>query len=111
MPYCYHYLKIRNPEYSFNIVQLLAKEQFFASDAYPLDKPNQYNIDDSMNDVRAIHVETINAIRLFCRYKKDVQRFSLRIVKFPNCRPDLCSVVDEEGHEESESISFKLTWK
>ena len=111
MPYCHHYLKIHKPEHTIGIVQLLAKEQFHVRAVYPLDNPNQYNIDDSMNDVRAICDETNTAIRIFCRYKKDVQRMSQRIIKFAHCHPDMCSVVDEEGDEELELISFKLTWK
>ena len=82
MPYCHYYLKIHNPEYLDSAVQLLAKEQFSSRDAYPLDDPYHYNIDDSMNDVRAITDETNNVIRLFCRYKKDVERFNHRVIKF-----------------------------
>ena len=112
MPYCHQYLKTHIPENLDSTVQLLAKEQFGSSDAYPLDNPNQYNIDDSMNDVRAITDMSNQSIRLFCRYKKDVQRFSLRIVKFSNCHRDICSVVDEEEIRETpESITFNLTWK
>ena len=104
-------MKIHNPEHLDSTVRLLAKEQFFARDAYSLDKQDQYNIDNSMNDVRAISDETHVTIRLFCRYKKDVKRSSQRIVKFANNHLYMCSVFDEEGDEEPESISFKLTWK
>jgi hypothetical protein len=106
MPYCHHYLKIHNPEHLDSTVRLLAKEQFRARDAYPLGKPNQFNIDDSMNDVRAITGIYNQSIRLFCRYKKDVQRMSQRLIKFVDSHPDLCGVFDEE-----ESITFNLTWK
>jgi len=112
MPYCHHYLKIHNPEHLDSAVRLLAKEQFHARDAYPLGKPNQFNIDDSMNDVRAIMGMSNQSIRLFCRYKKDVQRMSQRIIKFADSHPDICGVFDEEDTGETpESITFNLTWK
>jgi hypothetical protein len=88
---------------------LLAKEQFHARDAYPLGKPNQFNIVDSMNDVRAITDNQF--IRLFCRYKKDVQRMSQRLIKFVDSHPDICGLFDEEDTGETESITFNLTWK
>jgi hypothetical protein len=109
MPYCHHYLKIHNPEHLDSTVRLLAKEQFHARDAYPLGKPNQFNIVDSMNDVRAITDNQF--IRLFCRYKKDVQRMSQRLIKFVDSHPDICGLFDEEDTGETESITFNLTWK
>jgi hypothetical protein len=108
MPYCHHYLKIHNPEHLDSTVRLLAKEQFRSRDGHPLDNPNQFNIDDSMNDVRVIIDNQF--IRLFCLYTKDVQRMSQRLIKFADSHPDICGVFDEEETGE-ESITFNLTWK
>tara|TARA_R110002012_G_scaffold244889_3_gene419883 strand:- start:8448 stop:8762 length:315 start_codon:yes stop_codon:yes gene_type:complete len=104
MPYCHHYLKIHHPEHLDSTVRLLAKEQFHSRDAY------QYNIDGSMNDVRAIKDTNNLSIRLFCRYAKDVQRFNQRMVRFADSHPDICGVFDE-GDEAPESITFNLSWK
>tara|TARA_R110002167_G_scaffold2284_5_gene11696 strand:- start:159 stop:491 length:333 start_codon:yes stop_codon:yes gene_type:complete len=110
MPYCHYYLKIHNPEYLDSSVQLLAKEQFSSRNVYPLDNPNHYNIDNSMNDVRAITDTDNLSIRLFCRYAKDVERFNQRLIKFVDSHPDICGVF-EEGETGEESITFNLTWK
>jgi hypothetical protein len=109
MPYCYQHLKKNHAVPIESIVKLLAKEQFHARDAYPLEKTNQFNIDGSMNDVRAITDNQF--IRLFCRYKKDVQRMSQRLIKFVDSHPDICGVFDEEDTGETESITFNLTCK
>lgn len=110
MPYCHHYLKTHNSEHLVSTVRLLAKEQFHSRDAYPLDNPNQYNIDGSMNDVRAITDTNNLSIRLFCRYAKDVQRINNRMVRFADSHPDICGVFDE-GEKAPEPITFNLTWK
>ncbi len=65
MPYCHFYLKTHQPEHLFSTIQLLAKEQFHAPDAYPLGKPNRFSIDDSMNDIRVITDTDNLSIRLF----------------------------------------------
>ena len=110
MPYCHQYLKANDSEHLFSTVQLLSKEQFNARDAYPLDNPNHFNIDNSMNDVRAITDTKNLSIRLFCRYAKDVERFNLRVIKFAKSHSDICGVF-EEGEKAPESITFNLTWK
>lgn len=110
MPYCHHYLKIYNSEHLVSTVRLLAKGQFNARDAYPLDNPSHYNIDSSMNDVRAITDTDNKSIRIFCRYENDLERMSQRIITFAESHPDICGVFDEEEVGE-ESITFNLTWK
>tara|TARA_R110001592_G_scaffold361327_1_gene671729 strand:+ start:228 stop:542 length:315 start_codon:yes stop_codon:yes gene_type:complete len=93
MPYCHHYLKIHNSEHLVSTVRLLATEQFYARDAYPLDNPSHYNIDGSMNDVRAITGMSKQSIRLFCRYKKDVQRMSQRVIMFGDSHPEILGMM------------------
>jgi hypothetical protein len=111
MPYCHHYLKIHNPEHLDCAVRLLAKEQFDTRDAYPLDNPNHFNIDSSTNDVRA-NVDIYDTlIRLICRYKKDVQRMSQRIIKFADSHPVMCGVVDEEDTGGVDEMAITMTWK
>lgn len=109
MPYCHQYLKANGSEHLFSTVQLLSKEQFNARDAYPLDNPNHFNIDNSMNDVRAITDTKNLSIRLFCRYAKDVERFNLRVIKFAKCHSDICGVFDE-GEKAPEFITFNISW-
>jgi hypothetical protein len=110
MPYCHFYLKTHQPEYLVSTVRLLAKEQFHARDAFPLDNPSHYNIDDSMNDIRAITDTDNLSIRLFCRYAKDVERINQRMVRFADIHPDICGVFDE-GDTGKESTTFILSWK
>jgi hypothetical protein len=111
MPYCHQYLKLNGGECLENIIELLATEQFSARGIFQLQNPDHYNIDGSMNDVRAIVDSTENVIRLFCRYSKDVQKISKRVVKFANTNPDLCSAIDNKLDDSSATISFRLTWK
>jgi hypothetical protein len=109
MPYCHFYLKTHQPEHLVSTVSLLAKEEFQARDAYPLDNPSHYNIDNSMNDVRAITDTDNQSIRLFCRYAKDVDRINQRMVRFADIHPDICGVFDEEDIGETpKSITFNL---
>ena len=110
MPYCHQYLKANGSEHLVSTVRLLAKQQFQARDAYPLDNPSHYNIDNSMNDVRAITDTKNLSIRLFCRYAKDVQRMSQRINNFAESHSEICDVFDE-GKKAPEAITFNLTWK
>lgn len=110
MPYCHQYLKANGSEHLFSTVQLLSKEQFNARDAYPLDNPNHFNIDNSMNNVRAITDTKNLSIRLFCRYAKDVRRFNHRVIKFAERHSDICDVFDE-GESGEESITFNISWK
>jgi hypothetical protein len=111
MPYCHQYLKIYYPEHLDCAVRLLAKEQFNARDAYPLEKPNQYNIDDSMNDVRAITDTGNQSIRLFCRYKKDIRRINQRVIRFADSHSEMCGVVDDEDTCGVDWMTIKVTWK
>jgi hypothetical protein len=107
MPYCHHYLKIHQPEHLVSTVRLLAQEQFQARDAYPLDNPYHYNIDNSMNDVRAIMDKGNLSIRLFCRYAKDVERINQRVIKFVMSHADICGVFDVSVTDEDSSINSK----
>ena len=111
MPYCPQFLTVNRPDLLVSTVRLLAKEQFRARDVFPLDNPHQFNIDDSTNDVRAICDEVNVTIRLFCRYKKDVERFNLRIVNFAHHHPEMCGVVNEKGGDEEDEKNIRLTWK
>jgi RNA polymerase-binding transcription factor DksA len=111
MPYCHHFLKTNHGVDVDEVVKLLAKEQFHARDAYPMDNPEQYNIDESVNDVRAFTNKESNTIRLFCRYKRDVHRIQSKLTRFAVGHPDLCNVTDEKIDLETTPIVFKLTWK
>ncbi|MEI8647009.1 hypothetical protein P4S73_02300 [Paraglaciecola sp. Hal342] len=108
MPYCRQYLKAYDSEHLVSTVRLLAKQQFQARDAYPLDNPSHYNIDNSMNDVRAITDTDNQSIRIFCRYENDVERMSQRINNFAESHSDICGVFDE-GEKAPESITFNIS--
>lgn len=71
------------------LLKLLAKEKFKASDIHRIENTDKINIDAGINDIRA-EVEEDNVLLFFIRYKTDESYFRNIILEF--CREQSLSV-------------------
>ncbi|NMH61006.1 hypothetical protein [Alteromonas ponticola] len=78
-----------------NIINRIAIDKFRARQAYSLDS-NMWNIDGSLNDVRAVCNDGNEIVKFFCRYEEDIKRTDAKIAEFARNHSTLCELVNSK---------------
>ncbi len=84
MPYCHTSLQMKNPEEVENVLTNLTKEYFVGGQAAHRLSDGGFNIDAGKNDIRAYYDEDEEAIKFFCRYKRDMAFYDKKLSAFAN---------------------------
>lgn len=79
--YCELALKIEPSLDVEQTLSLFAVEQFNGREAVPIDS-TQYNVDNGLNDLRAVLKPEIGLITFCCRYSQDVPRAESKVLAF-----------------------------
>lgn len=84
MPFCHTSFQIKRPDEVENVLTIFTKESFVGGQAAHKLDGGGFNIDAGENDIRAYYDEDEEAIKFFCRYKRDMAFYDKKLSVFAN---------------------------